>query len=234
MTRRPSLDAYPVPFLSIAEIPPRSPACRTTRINMPRGFRFQSPPAQNQFTANQCWTSFLDAGGLRNIEVEAVTKMLACGTRITGVKEYGCDNPSCHHVKFITNTCHSRACPSCGKRPPTCGLPPSLTTCRTATRYISSLPTRIHRGPCLRSTAGSLTTSAASPSLTCCTPPANGRWISASSAPSIRTEEGSIGILMSTYLSPAMASMHTEIGKKSAYVRTPCAPAEGGIFTRCY
>ncbi|MEZ4205203.1 IS91 family transposase, partial [Salmonella enterica] len=41
------------------------------------------------------WTSFLDAGGLRDIEVEAVTKMLACGTRILGVKEFGCDNPDC-------------------------------------------------------------------------------------------------------------------------------------------
>ncbi|EFJ1100661.1 IS91 family transposase, partial [Escherichia coli] len=53
------------------------------------------------FTANQCWTSFLDAGGLRDIEVEAVTKMLACGTRIPGVKEFGCDNPHCHHVKYL-------------------------------------------------------------------------------------------------------------------------------------
>ena len=61
---------------------------------------FQPRPLKKLFTANQCWTSFLDAGGLRDIEVEAVTKMLACGTRITGVKEYGCDNPGCRHVKY--------------------------------------------------------------------------------------------------------------------------------------
>ncbi len=80
------------------------------------GGDFQPRPLKRLFTANQCWTSFLDAGGLRDIEVEAVTKMLACGTRITGVKEYGCDNPDCHHVKYITNSCNSRACPSCGKK----------------------------------------------------------------------------------------------------------------------
>lgn len=53
---------------------------------------------------------------MRDIEVEAVTKMLACGTRIAGVKEYACDNLGCRHVRYITNACHSRACPSCGKK----------------------------------------------------------------------------------------------------------------------
>ncbi|MGC6599848.1 transposase zinc-binding domain-containing protein, partial [Escherichia coli] len=41
------------------------------------------------------------------MEVEAVTKMLACGTRILGVKEFGCDNPDCQHVKYLTNSCGS-------------------------------------------------------------------------------------------------------------------------------
>nr|QIQ11630.1 Mobile element protein [Klebsiella pneumoniae] len=35
--------------------------------------------------------SFLDAEGLRDIEVEAVAKMLTCGARILGVKEFGCE-----------------------------------------------------------------------------------------------------------------------------------------------
>lgn len=82
----------------------------------PHVVRFYSRPLKRLFTANQCWTSFLDAGGLRDIEVEAVTKMLACGTRILGVKEFGCDNPDCQHVKYLTNSCGSRACPSCGKK----------------------------------------------------------------------------------------------------------------------
>ncbi|UIA83078.1 IS91 family transposase [Erwinia tracheiphila] len=77
---------------------------------------FSPRPLKKLFTTNQCSASFLDAGGLRDIEVEAVTKMLACGTRISGVKEYACDNAQCPHVRYITNACHSRACPSCGKK----------------------------------------------------------------------------------------------------------------------
>lgn len=80
------------------------------------GGDFQPRPLKRLFTANQCWTSFLDAGALRDIEVEAVTKMLACGTRILGVKEYNCDKPDCPHVRCVTNSCGSRACPSCGKK----------------------------------------------------------------------------------------------------------------------
>lgn len=95
---------------------PMDPPEDGRRIICPMLSGFTPRPLKKLFTANQCWKSFLDAGGLRDIEVEAVTKMLACGTRITGVKVYGCDNPDCHHVKYITNACHSRACPSCGKK----------------------------------------------------------------------------------------------------------------------
>ncbi|MEX3557149.1 MAG: IS91 family transposase [Burkholderia sp.] len=73
-------------------------------------------PLKNLFTANQCWPGLLDAGGLRDIEVEAVTKMLACGTSILGVKQYECASDACSHVKYLSNTCSSRACPSCGKK----------------------------------------------------------------------------------------------------------------------
>ncbi|EFH0950138.1 TPA: IS91 family transposase, partial [Escherichia coli] len=37
------------------------------------GNDFLPRPLKRLFTTNQCWTSFLDAGGLRDIEVEAVT-----------------------------------------------------------------------------------------------------------------------------------------------------------------
>ncbi len=86
------------------------------------GGDFQPRPLKRLFTANQCWTSFLDAGGLRDIEVEAVTKMLACGTRILGVKEYNCDKPECPHVRYVTLT-HVAAVPArpAEKRPQTCG-----------------------------------------------------------------------------------------------------------------
>ncbi|EPM92084.1 IS801, transposase, partial [Pseudomonas syringae pv. actinidiae ICMP 19070] len=33
-------------------------------------------PLKNLFTANQCWAHLLEEGGLRDIEVESVTKML--------------------------------------------------------------------------------------------------------------------------------------------------------------
>ncbi|KPY65158.1 transposase protein, partial [Pseudomonas savastanoi pv. savastanoi] len=73
-------------------------------------------PLKNLFTANQCWAHLLEEGGLRNIEVESVTKMLACGTSILGVKHYTCGNHSCPHAKYLCNTCSCRACPSCGKK----------------------------------------------------------------------------------------------------------------------
>lgn len=191
---------------------------------------FSPRPLKKLFTANQCWTSFLDAGGLRDIEVEAVTKMLACGTRITSVKEYGCDNAGCPHVKYITNACHSRACPSCGKkatdlwiaaqlnRLPDCDwirlvftLPDSLWPLFEINRWLLNDLCRL------------------AVDNTCCTPPANGDWILAFSVLSIRTVVASTGTLMSTFLSPAAVSTSTESGKISASVRMPCAPAGCGI-----
>lgn len=73
-------------------------------------------PLKNLFTANGCWADLLEAGGLRQIEVESISKMLACGTSILGVKHYTCANEHCPHVKYLCNTCHCRACPSCGKK----------------------------------------------------------------------------------------------------------------------
>jgi hypothetical protein len=61
---------------------------------------------KNLFTANGCWAGLLEAGGLRAIEVESVSKMLACGTSILGVKHYTCGNGHCPHVKYLCNTCH--------------------------------------------------------------------------------------------------------------------------------
>ena len=77
---------------------------------------YKPRPLKNLFTANQCWPALLNAGGLRDIEVEAVTEMLACGTSILGVKQYTCANDGCPHAKYLCNTCKCRACPSCGKK----------------------------------------------------------------------------------------------------------------------
>ncbi|WP_414651050.1 transposase zinc-binding domain-containing protein [Escherichia coli] len=85
------------------------------------GGDFQPRPLKRLFTANQCWTSFPMRAACAISRLRAVTKCHSCGTRILGVKEYNCDKPECPHVRYVTNSCGSRACPSCGKRPQTCG-----------------------------------------------------------------------------------------------------------------
>ncbi|RMV68561.1 transposase [Pseudomonas caricapapayae] len=77
---------------------------------------FKPRPLKNLFTASGCWAGLLETGGLRQIEVESISKMLACGTSILGVKHYSCSNYSCPHVKYLCNTYRCRACPSCGKK----------------------------------------------------------------------------------------------------------------------
>ncbi|WGM13505.1 IS91 family transposase (plasmid) [Arsenophonus nasoniae] len=53
---------------------------------------------------------------LREIEIEVVTKMLACGTPMMGFREYCCENENCDHQKLVCFTCKGRGCPSCGKK----------------------------------------------------------------------------------------------------------------------
>jgi len=77
---------------------------------------YKPRPFKNLFIANQCWAILLDDGGLRDIEVESITKMLAYGTSILGVNTTAAGNNSCLHLKYLCNTCSCRACPSCGKK----------------------------------------------------------------------------------------------------------------------
>ncbi len=85
------------------------------------GGDFQPRPLKRLFTANQCWTSFLDAGGLRDIEVEAVTKMLACGTRILGARKTTATNLTA--PTSDTSLTHAATVPArpAERRPQTCG-----------------------------------------------------------------------------------------------------------------
>ena len=53
---------------------------------------------------------------MREIEIEVVTKMLACGTTMMGFREYCCENENCTHQKLICFTCKGRGCRSCGKK----------------------------------------------------------------------------------------------------------------------
>ena len=52
----------------------------------------------------------------RPIEIEEITKMLACAKPVLGGKEYCCEKSDCPHQKYRYFTCSIRACSSCGKK----------------------------------------------------------------------------------------------------------------------
>jgi len=68
------------------------------------------------FQRNGLWSDILDTEKLRPIEIEVVTRMLACATPLMGTKEYSCSNHDCPHRKYIHQRCNTRGCPSCGKK----------------------------------------------------------------------------------------------------------------------
>lgn len=76
----------------------------------------RSHSTKHIFTHNHAWAELLKTNTLRAIEVEAVTKLLACSTQLMGVKEFSCSSSDCQHVKYIRQTCKSRGCSSCGKK----------------------------------------------------------------------------------------------------------------------
>lgn len=76
----------------------------------------QTPTAQKTLHRQRLLGGSVGGGELRPIEVESVSKMLACSTSILGLKQYSCANERCHHIKYLCNTCHCRDCPSCGKK----------------------------------------------------------------------------------------------------------------------
>ena len=58
--------------------------------------------------------------------VIAIVKLLSCKSIIRGYQHYQCTNTNCSHIKRVWHTCKSRACSSCGKKPPSNGLPNKL------------------------------------------------------------------------------------------------------------
>jgi hypothetical protein len=56
--------------------------CFIVRSSLSAGFK--NRPLKNLFTVNGCWAGLQEAGGLREIEVQSVSKMLACGTSLLG------------------------------------------------------------------------------------------------------------------------------------------------------
>jgi hypothetical protein len=75
-------------------------------------------PIKNLFNQNNAWLMFLNQhiDNIRDSVIENVTKMLACGTAAFGSRKYCCSNSHCSHIKYIHQTCKSRACNSCGTK----------------------------------------------------------------------------------------------------------------------
>ena len=73
-------------------------------------------PIKQLFTRQNNWLNYLNkhASTLRQVVIDNVTKMLACGTAAFGSKEYRCSHSDCTHRKYIHQTCKSRFCSSCG------------------------------------------------------------------------------------------------------------------------
>jgi hypothetical protein len=68
--------------------------------------------------SNQNWWQFYNKNKetLRPGIVIGIVKLLSCRNSIRGYHEYRCSNPNCSHIKFISHTCKSKACSSCGKK----------------------------------------------------------------------------------------------------------------------
>lgn len=77
---------------------------------------FTPRPLKTLFQRNGAWAELLNTYPLRPVEVEVVTKMLACGTPLMGSKEFCCENSHCPHRRIIHQSCKGRGCPSCGKK----------------------------------------------------------------------------------------------------------------------
>ncbi|WP_290604636.1 transposase zinc-binding domain-containing protein, partial [Arsenophonus sp. ENCA] len=77
---------------------------------------FTPRPLKTLFQRNGAWAELLNTYPLRPVEVEVVTKMLACGTPLMGSRELCCENTHCPHRRLIYQSCKGRGCPSCGKK----------------------------------------------------------------------------------------------------------------------
>ncbi len=169
---------------------------------------------------------------MRDIEVESVSKMLACGTSILGVKHYTCGNDSCPHVKYLCNTCSCRACPSCGKRLPISGSPINSTAYPSVpgNTWCSHCLT-----PCGRCSFITVTGSmpcVAWPSTTCSMRADAGAWRWVFSAPFTPKAGDLTGTHTSMSRSPWVESMTQVYGKICRFIHQPCVDAGCGMYCR--
>ncbi|MGX5057023.1 IS91 family transposase [Enterobacter asburiae] len=77
---------------------------------------FQPRPMKALFQRNGAWADIMETHQLRPVEIEVVTRMLACGTPLMGSQEWRCSNPDCTHRRYVHQSCHGRGCPTCAKK----------------------------------------------------------------------------------------------------------------------
>lgn len=75
-------------------------------------------PLKKLLTTGRLWWRYYNANidTLRPVEIQTITRILACGTSIMGYATFDCPNPHCTHKKRICFGCHSRFCNTCGKK----------------------------------------------------------------------------------------------------------------------
>lgn len=60
------------------------------------------------------WLEKQPEGSVRQVVIESVTKIMACGTTLMGYTQWCCSSPDCCHTKKVCFRCKSRSCPHCG------------------------------------------------------------------------------------------------------------------------
>jgi hypothetical protein len=73
---------------------------------------------QNIFLYAAAWWAFFCTffGYIRVAVIKNIIKLLSCGRMIRGYKKYCCSNTKCDHIQYVTFSCNSRFCSTCGKK----------------------------------------------------------------------------------------------------------------------
>lgn len=57
-------------------------------------------PMKALFQRNGAWADIMETYLFRPVEIEVVTKMLACGSPLADSREFRCSNPGCTHHRY--------------------------------------------------------------------------------------------------------------------------------------
>ncbi|WP_173400258.1 transposase zinc-binding domain-containing protein, partial [Vibrio owensii] len=66
------------------------------------------------FSRNGTWAIYLSKhiSEIRDVVVDNVTRMMACGSASMRARLYKCKNSGCTYTKYLNQSCKSRACSS--------------------------------------------------------------------------------------------------------------------------